>query len=479
MSRYLGIDVGTTTIAAVVLDTDTSQVVARHSVPNDSRLPGDEPSGRSEWDIDRMVELALDVSSTVAAQTQVNSLTGVGVTGQMHGMVLLDAGYHPVSPFIGWQDQRCEEQISEGTTYLEQMLELAGNGFEHSGCTPATGYMGSTLFWLKHNDLLPAHTTACFAPDYLVSRLCDSRPVTDPTNAASAGLFDVMTGTWNDELIASLGLRLTHLPPVQPSCQTVGYLTESAATSTGLPAGLPVANGCGDNQASFAGSVADYGRSVLVNIGTGAQISAFTEEPLLAQGLDLRPALGSGFLLVGAGLCGGRSYQLLRDFFYQVGRDIFGLADMPPIYDVLNQLATEVPPGADGLHCEPLFAGSREQPERRAAWQGMSPANFTPGHMARALLEGLAEQIKMLYERMQQAGLSDRDLLVGSGNAIRKNQLLADILSASASFDLPLQMTRYTEEAAVGATLCAAVATEEFLDIQQASREIINPATHN
>ncbi len=478
MSRYLGIDLGTTTIAGVVLDTDSAQVIARHSIPNDSRLSGDEKSpGRSEWDIDRMVELSLQVISTVTEHIEVNALAGLGVTGQMHGMVLLDAASEPVSPFIGWQDQRCEEQVSGDRTYLQQMLELGGDGFEQSGCTPATGYMGSTLFWLKHNDLLPADTTACFAPDYLVSRLCDSQPVTDSTNAASAGLFDVMADAWNDELIAALGLCARHLPPVQPGCQAVGNLTEPSATRTGLPAGLPVANGCGDNQASFAGSVADYDRSVLVNIGTGAQISAFTEQLLLAEGLDLRPALGSGFLLVGAGLCGGRSYQLLRDFFYQVGRDIFGLADMPDIYDVLNQVASEVPPGADGLHCEPLFTGSRQQPERRAIWRGMSPANFTPGHMARALLEGLAEQIKILYKRMQQAGLGDHDLLVGSGNAIRKNQLLADILSAS--FDLPLQMTIYTEEAAVGAALCAAVATGQFSDIQQASREVVGTSRPN
>ncbi len=478
MSRYLGIDLGTTTIAAVVLDTDSAQVIARHSTPNDSRLSDDEKSpGRSEWDIDCMVELSLQVISTVAAQIDVDALAGLGVTGQMHGMVLLDAAGEPISPFIGWQDQRCEEQVSGDRTYLQQMLELAGDGFEHSGCTPATGYMGATLFWLKHNDLLPADAAACFAPDYLVSRLRDSRPVTDPTNAASAGLFDVMAGEWNDELITSLGLHAAHLPPVRPSCQAVGNLTESAAARTGLPLGLPVTNGCGDNQASFAGSVADYDRGVLVNIGTGAQISAFTEQLVLAQGLDLRPALGSGFLLVGAGLCGGRSYQLLRDFFYQIGRDIFGLADMPQIYDVINQLAGEVPPGADGLHCEPLFTGSRQQPERRAIWRGMSETNFTPGHMARALLQGLAEQINMLYERMQQAGLGDHDLLVGSGNAIRKNQLLADILSAW--FALPLQMTTYTEEAAVGAALCAAVATGQFSDIQQASHSVVGTSRPN
>ena len=107
----------------------------------------------------------------------------------------------------------------------------------------------------------------------------------------------------------------------------------------------------------------------------------------------------------------------------------------------------------------------------------MSEANFTPGHMARALLEGLAEQIEMLYQRMQQAGLGDHDLLVGSGNAIRKNQLLADILSAS--LDLPLQTTTYTEEAAVGAALCAAVATGQFSNIQQASRGVVGASRPN
>ncbi len=478
MGNYLAIDVGTTTIAAVVLDTDSTEVSASHSILNDSKLPDDEkPPGRSEWDIDRMLELSLQVISTVATQIDVDTLAGLGVTGQMHGMVLLDAAGEPISSFIGWQDQRCEEQVSGDRTYLQQMLELAGDGFERSGCTPATGYMGSTLFWLKHNDLLPADTTACFAPDYLVSRLCDTTPVTDPTNAASAGLFDVMAGAWNDQLIASLGLEPVYLPSLRPSCQTVGNITVAVAERTGLPVGLPVTNGCGDNQASFAGSVADYERSVLINIGTGAQISAFAEQPLLAEGLDLRPALGSGFLLVGAELCGGRSYQLLRDFFYQVGRDIFDLANMPEIYNAINQLAGEVPPGADGLHCEPLFTGSRQQPERRAIWRGMSHANFTPGHMARALLEGLAEQIKMLYEHMQRAGLGDHDLLIGSGNAIRKNQLLADILPAS--FGLPLQMTTYTEEAAVGAALCAAVATGQFPDIQQASRAVVGTGALN
>ena len=107
----------------------------------------------------------------------------------------------------------------------------------------------------------------------------------------------------------------------------------------------------------------------------------------------------------------------------------------------------------------------------------MSETNFTPSHMARALLEGLAEQIKMLYEPMQQAGLGDHDLLVGSGNTIRKNQLLADILSAS--FGLPLQMTCYTEEAAVGAALCATVAIGQFSDIQQASQAVVGTSRPN
>jgi len=250
-----------------------------------------------------------------------------------------------------------------------------------------------------------------------------------------------------------------------------GRLSAEAARETGLSAGTPVAVPCGDNQASFAGSVADPARSVLVNIGTGGQTSVFVERPLFAPGLDLRPFLQPGFLLVGAGLAGGRSYRMMRDFIREVGETLFGVTDAPDLYDRLTELAAQTPPGADGLVCEPIFAGTRREPERRAVWRGMSEASFRPGHMARALLEGLAEQYSLLYRQMLDAGAGQRERLVGSGNGLRRNPLLRDTLSAK--FGLPLQTPVHTEEAAVGAALTAAVAVGEFGDIASAGQAFV------
>jgi sedoheptulokinase len=491
MGAFLGIDLGSTTLSAVVVDTSAREIAAQQTIPNEAEVtsPADCARGRSEWDIARMVEAAIGLIREVAAGRR---LDGLGVTGQQHGMVLLDAAHEPCAPFIGWQDQRCLEPRPDGRPTIRHMLDRGGELFRRSGCVPATGYMASTLVWLAEQGQLPPGAAACFAPDYLVGRLCAQPPVTDPTLAASAGVFDVAAGEWNAELIAALGLSVSRFPPVRPPCTRAGALCAEAAALTELPSGLPVAVPCGDNQASFAGSVADYARSVLVNIGTGGQTSVYVPRPLFVEGLDLRPFLQGGFLLVGAGLAGGRSYRILRDFIREVGETFFDCrgapmcapnppgadtrvrpynGQLPDLYDRLTALAAQAPPGADGLTCEPIFAGTRHDPARRAIWRGMSEANFRPGHMARALLEGLAEQYRLLYARMLESGARARQRLIGSGNGIRKNALLRDILAAT--LDLPLQTPTHTEEAAVGAALTAAVAVGEFDRIEAAGREFI------
>jgi sedoheptulokinase len=473
MAHYIGLDVGTTSITGLILDTTSRQVLLKESLPNDTETtaPADRAKGRSEWDIDGMVSLSLRLLSALVEKAGDVSISGLGITGQMHGMVLLDATGQPCSPFIGWQDQRCHEPLSDAETYLSRMAALSGARFAETGCRLATGYLGATLFWLAQNELLPADALACFTPDYLVSRLCENRPVTDATNAASAGIFNLTRRNWDADLTEALGLQLAHLPEVKPSCTIAGELSEAVSRQIGLPAGLPVTIACGDNQASFAGSVAHPPDSVLVNIGTGGQISTFLETPLWTDALDLRPFLQGGFLLVGAGLCGGRSYRALRDFIRGAGEQVFGLSEMPEIYERLNRLAATIPPGSDGLRCEPIFTGSRREPSRRGVWTGMSETNFTPGHFARALLEGLAAQFKQFYDEMQELGVHPRHRLIGSGNGIRQNSLLRQILSAE--FSTPLKVAYHTEEAAVGAALGAAVAVGEFDNIQTASHSFI------
>jgi sugar (pentulose or hexulose) kinase len=252
------------------------------------------------------------------------------------------------------------------------------------------------------------------------------------------------------------------------SCSIAGGLTPEAARNVGLRDGAPVAVGCGDNQASFAGSVADSSASVLVNIGTGAQVSAWVPTYLAVQTVDTRPHLDGGFLLVGAPLCGGLSYALLRIFFDMVGKQIFRLGEEEDFYDTMTALAASAPSGADGLRCEPLFTGTRLEPDRRAAFSGITPANFTPGHFARAVLEGIAEQVHLHYADMLEAGIKPRTQLVCSGNGVRRNALLAAILCKT--FGMPMRLTATQEEAAFGAALVAAVGIGEFPDLRTACR---------
>jgi sugar (pentulose or hexulose) kinase len=217
--------------------------------------------------------------------------------------------------------------------------------------------------------------------------------------------------------------------------------------------------------------VADPPNSILVNIGTGAQVSAWVAGCPSAENLDTRPHVDGGFLLVGAPLCGGASYAFLRDFLLAVGRDFFGAKGDEEIYEKMNSLAAAVPAGADGLRCEPLFTGSRLDPQRRASWNGMSPANFTPGHFARAVLEGVADQVRMHYSDMLDGGMKPRRQLVCTGNGVRRNPLLAKILSAA--FRMPLRMTISTEESAFGAALLAAVGSGEFASLRDAAAKLV------
>ena len=162
MSLYLGLDVGTTKIAAVILDSETGEALASASVGNDSETTSleDKTRGRSEWDAERAFDRAAECIRQVVASRPGLAIRALGVTGQMHGMLLAakkgaDPFFRAVSPFIGWQDARCDETVpGEGQTWIERMMEVAGpDAFVRAGCQPATGYLGATLYWLRENSV--------------------------------------------------------------------------------------------------------------------------------------------------------------------------------------------------------------------------------------------------------------------------------------------------------------------------------------
>lgn len=461
MPLVVSVDLGTTKITSLALDADSGNVLAVGTIANDANVTSDadRTRGRSEWNARHIASQGLNCLKRTAQQLgpRTSEVVGIGITGQQHGMLLIDSNREPVSPLINWQDRRALDAMSDHeSTWLQAARDSIGeDSWRRTGCRLHPGFMAVTLSWLKAQGMLPADSQACFVMDYFGSVLTSQPPITEPSCAGSSGVFNVRTRQWDDEAIRALDLPRSLFPEVREANERCGLLTHDAASATGLPEGTPVFAPIGDHQASFLGSVADRRESVLVNVGTGAQVAVYTDGFEFAPPIELRPFPGGGNLLSNVGLAGGWSYQVLEQFFRDVGRAAFGVESPAPLYEVMNRLASDIPPGADGLRCEPLFSGTRLDPAVRGSLTGLSPHNFTARHLARAVLEGMARSLHDGDAAIRQITGRRPTKLIAAGNGLRENPLLAHIVSQS--FGLPITFTEHREEAAYGAALIVTV----------------------
>ena len=479
-NQYLALDVGSTTVSAIIIDLDSSSIVGSSSTANTAALNPAAKPARSEWDLNAMSELAIKNAAALIERTRAKP-SAIGVTGQQQGLQLLNDELDSVGPYISWQDQRSKEKIpSEQRTYLDEMGELGGAistggaspAFANTGCPLGAGYTAPLLFWLKKNNQLPKGVYGTTTPEFVVARLTNNLPVTDPTDAMGWGVYNVTTLDWDFELIDTLGLSRTLFPPLVSSCTVAGYLGDQMAQKLGVSSGIPIAVASGDHQCSFAGTVIDYCGSVAVNVGTGGQSSVYVENPMPHGSLELRPHIDSGYLLAGVGIVGGRTFRTLRDFFSTVVSELTGTQPDPDsIYEQLVDLAQNIPAGSDGVKVDPLFTGSPKNPLARGAFLELTPKNCTPGHLARALFEAMANRLANSYREALSLGAEKRTRLVGSGNGIKLNPVLRESLMAE--FGMPIELRRQGEEAALGAALCAAVADGAFESMPKASASFL------
>jgi len=481
MPILVGVDLGTTKLTSIAVDATSGEIVAIGSAANDANITSeaDRARSRSEWQADLILAAAFRCLSQMSQQlgSRNKDVVGIGVTGQQHGMVLVDSDLRPVSPLINWQDRRALDRMPDGhSTWLEAAREAIGHEAWHrTGCWLHPGFMAVTLFELAMRRTLPANSRALFIMDYFTAAITGQNPVTEPSCAGSSGVFDVRKRDWNDDAIKALGLSRSLFPDVREANELVGRLTSEHARLTGLPEGIPVFAAIGDHQASFLGSVADQRNSALVNVGTGAQVAMFTRGYDFVAPIDLRPFPCEGNLLSNVGLAGGWSYQVLEQFFADVGRRLFQTTTTTRLYEVMNELAREVPVGADGLWCEPRFSGTRLDPTVRGSITGLSPHNFNAGHLARAILEGMGRSLHDGYQAIINVTKNRPTKLIAAGNGLRENPLLAEIVSQA--FGLSMQFTRHREEAAFGAVLAASVGAKVFANLDAAAKTLIHTTT--
>lgn len=498
MGIYLAIDVGSSSLTALVLDTGHRAACAVESIPNrhETTPAAGRRGGRSEWNLNAMVADAVDLARRAVERAGVR-VDGIGVTGQQHGCQLLEADGTPRGPFIGWQDRRAAEPVSTAAG-APTCLDLAaqrggarrmGSGlprFAGTGCALEPKQTAALLVWLQRNGAISLGGRAVTAPDYLVRRLTDGADSLDPTCAHGWGAYDVIAGDWHRDLIAALGLPGALLPPLAGAATVAGPLARSFADRLGLPAGTPVAVASGDHQCSFAGSVARHADSVAVNVGTGGQVSVFVADPLVTKTLELRPFINTGYLLTSAGTVGGRQFRYLREFTLQAAavaapeggaQRPLPTADADAVYERLVDAAEAAGEVAGGVECEPRFDGTPEDAAACARFTGLTATNFTPGNLARALLNGIARELHAAYRESVALGAGERTILVGSGNGVRRNRVLRRELARRFGSD-PL-LGAILEEAAVGAALCAAVATGEYPDIAAACAAVLGNSQAN
>ncbi len=459
MRIVLGLDVGTTSLSCVGYDCDRREIVAQLTLENRAARNRPLPEGLQSAELDlyclrgQLVEI---LGGLVDRLPRSSVVVALGVTGQQHGMALLDRSVEPIADAITWQDQRTLLTIpGSASTWLQAFVEQAGGlqAFAGAGCEPSPGFMGPSLYWLHHEmSGFADGVLACLIPDVAVSFLTGLPPVTDVTDGASTGLLDITTGDWLWKVIDDLALPRDVFPPIQAAGTSRGPLLTTIAEAIGLSQ-IPVCVAAGDNQASFVGSMSDPSQGLLINVGTGGQISARINSFQRVSGVETRAFFGGKYLLVGAGLYGGRAYAYLQSLFQDVGRSFFGASGQDELFEAMNALAAAVPPGCDGLTCLPLFTGTREDPDLRASFTGIGPTNLSSGHLARALLEGITEGFYKQYDAMRSA-LGQRTILVGAGNGLTRNPVLAEIVSRR--FEMPVHISATAEAAALGAALLAA-----------------------
>lgn len=424
--KIIGIDIGTTSICGVAVETDSGEILKSLTQPNNSFI-------KSEESYEKIQDAEIIMQSVYALLSELDAenASAIGFSGQMHGIVYTDKNGSAVSPLYIWQDDRAALEYKDGKSYAQYL-----------GCH--AGYGLATDFYNEKNGIIPNDAVnLCTIADYAVMQLCGlKKPLVHITNAASLGCFDIKNNCF--------AIDNPRLPDVTAEFRAAGEYN-----------GIPVCVALGDNQASFIGSVSDS-ENALINIGTGSQISWLTDTPVNAEGVENRPFDGKYYLVAGCALCGGRAFAMVEKLFREIA--ILAGCNADSLYSQIDKILenkTETTLSAD---CR--FCGTRNDPSARGSISNISENNFTASDIAFAVLNGMSDE---LYQMFKNGGKNVKEL-VCSGNGIRKNSALRKIVSGMFGCDIKIPF--YAEEASYGAALSASVACGCFDDIFSACRMI-------
>ena len=452
MRTILGIDLGTSSVKAMLFDAEQGVIAVRaEEYGVDIAHPGWAQQSPALW-WESLVRVLRWLESHY--REAYRSVCAVGYSGQMHGMVLTDAKGQPVRPAVIWLDQRADRQLEEiGAVLFEEDM---GNVF----CNRvSSGFAFPSLLWVREQEPeIFARAAHFLSPKDYIRYKMTGEIGAEVVDASSTTLFATGERDWAWEVIDRFHLPPQMFPKVHESADIAGTVTAQCEAQTGLPAGIPVIYGSGDQPAQSIGNgVIGPGR-IISNIGTGGQISAFSSRPAYDKKLRTNTfchAIRNAWTIFGATLCSGMSLSWAKNKVFRVGS-----------YEEINAAVAAVSPGADGLIYLPYLSGERTphmNPDARGVFFGMTLGQ-EQGHFLRAVMEGVTYSLRDCLGILQELGI-DAPEIIASGGATASPQWMqmqADILGK------PVRVSRVKEQACLGSCLLAAVGTGVLPSLEEA-----------
>ncbi len=475
--RLIGIDTGTTSISGVLLNTTTGRVEDLVSIEHGAALPAD----NSEMDVQDPGKIFDSVESIEARLVQKAAILaerdggekhirGISVTGQVHGILYIDAEGHHISPLYTWQDTRGRCLMpAGGTSGSERWTDWASRA---SGHLLPPGYGFLTHLINRYEDRVPADAVGITTIlGYISMQLAETRrSALETTDAHSLGLYDLQKHRFDQDALANLNIAPELAPEVVPAGTILGTTRE----------GINVYAAVGDNQAGYVGAVQEPEGEPLVSIGTSAQLSVYSQDlpdPAQQTGanygwqgqLEIRPFPGGDFLYAGASITGGSSYRLLETLFREICRKHTG-SDPGSILEQMNAIAYDELQESLKLNVSTQFLGTRLDPSKRGSIRNISRANFTHDYLVEGFLRGIATELKAYFNDLPAHLRESGQQMIGVGNAVRRNPLLRRILERE--LGLPMRSPEYREEAALGAAIIAGVGAGAYESYTSSDRPV-------
>ncbi len=459
--HYLGIDIGTTAVKALVVD-ESGSVVGDAESPQELSVPqpGWAEQNPSDW-----WQGTIDAVRAACVQAGVSDVAAIGLSGQMHSSVLLDEADNVLRPAILWNDVRTTAQCRHITDKVGDagLRRMVGN--------PALeGFTSPKLLWARDEepDVFDKVWTLLLAKDY-IRLLMTGEKAMEPSDAAGTLLFDVVNSRWSEEMVEALELDPSILPPVVGSASISGRLTSDAAEMLSLRVGTPVVGGGADNAAASVGSSVVSEGTMQTSIGTSGAVVVPIGQPRVDPGMRIHSfnhAVPDMWYLMGVVLSAGAALGWFRRML--LGTDGVGLS-----YEELIAEADAVPVGADGLTFLPYLTGERTphaDSNARGVFVGLH-SGHERGHLVRAVLEGVTFALRDSLELMRGLGVdATESVAVGGGarSAIWR-QMQADVLG------VPVVTVGPSGGAPYGAAVLAAVGAGGFATVKEACLAWIRP----